>query len=238
MDAPSLIFRARSATLPHWKRLCRFSGIALILLHPAPAAARIEIPDRPPDYLMDRGGVLPPEKAREISAALNACARDYDIHIYVVTLPTLGVLPSRAREILDDILESAKSKWMEGRVGALLIFDYESGAASMAESEEARRVFSSIAMNLVFADPQFQPSRKTRSSDQLERAAKALIKHFSNLRRQAVEEEKRHRANMMIFWGLAGGALLLVIAATVAKKRFPPPQSESSQSPPQMTADE
>ena len=238
MDAQSLNCRAESATFSRWNRFILFLAIVLTLLPPASISAGIEIPDRPPDYLMDQGGVLPPEKAREISAALNACARDYDIHIYVMTLPSLGVLPSRAREKLDEILETARSKWMTGKAGALLIFDYETGAASMAESEEARRIFSSIAMNLVFSDPQLQPSPKARYSEQLERGAKALIKRFSNLRMRAVEEEKRRRANIMVFWAITGGALLLVIATAVAKTRSATPRSESPQSAPKVTADE
>ena len=221
MDALSLNRRAGSPTVSRWNRAARFLGIVLFLFHPALFSAEIEIPDRPPDYLMDRGGVLTPEKARNISAALNACARDYDIHIYILTLPTLGVLPSRGREKIDDLLENARAKWLTGKAGALLIFDYESGAASMAESEEARRIFSSIAMNLIFADPQLQPSPKARSSEQLERAANALIKRFSNLRMRAVEDEKRRRANIRFLWWITGGALLLLMATAVAKTRFP-----------------
>ena len=238
MDVQSLNRRAGPATVSRWKRVALFLGIVLILLPPPSIAAEIAVPDRPPDYLMDQGGVLPPEKARKISAALHACARDYDIHIYVMTLPTLGVLPSRAREKLDEILETAKSKWMTGKAGALLIFDYESGTASMAESEEARRIFSSIAMNLIFADPELQPSRKARYSEQLERGAHALIKRFSNLRMRSVEEEKRRRANNRFFWAITGGALLLVIATAVAKTRSATLRPESPQSAPKFAADE
>ena len=234
MDAPSFTRRAGSPALARWNRVTHFFGIVLFLFHPALFSAEIDIPDRPPDYLMDRGRVLTPEKAREMSAALNACARDYDIHIYIMTVPTLGVLPSRGREKIDNLLEIARSKWLADQAGALVIFDYESGAASMAESEEARRVFSAIAMNLVFADPQLQPSRKARSSEQLERAAHALIKRFSHLRMRAVEDAKRRRANMMIFWGITGGALLLLVATAITKKSSQKPLPHA----PRMTADD
>ena len=176
---------------------------------------------------MDQGGVFLPEKAREVAAALHACARDYDIHIYILTLPTLNVLPSRARGKLDRMMEAARSTWLEGRVGALLIFDYESGAASMGESEEARRIFSPISINLIFHDPRLQYTRKIRSSDQVERAATALIAHFSVLRIQTNEEARRRGAKQKVFGGIAGGGLLLVIGIAFAKTRFPAPRVQS-----------
>lgn len=238
MDALPLICRAASAPVSRRKCFLRFLGAALIILNPAFVSAEVDVPERPADYLMDRGEVLSPEKAREVSAALNACARDYDIHIYIMTLPTLSVMPSRAREKLDGMLVTAKSKWLEGKAGALIIFDYETGGASMAESVEARRIFSIVSINLIFDDPHLHYSRKTRSSDQLERAAATLIERFSNLRMQANEKARRLQAEQRVFAGIAGGALLLVIATAVAKMRFPPPQDQSPRSDSRVTADD
>lgn len=172
-------------------------------------SAEVDLPPQPADYLLDQAAVFPPEVSQRITKALKACARDYDVHIYVLTVPTLKVMPSRLQEKLAEMLNATRTKWLEDRVGAVIIFEDEAGTATMGASAEASKVFSPVAISLIFRDPQLHGNKKTRSPERLAEAVAVLIRHFTDLRDKANQEGRRRRAIDVLLWAILGGTLLL-----------------------------
>src|SRR6187402_1194596 len=62
-------------------------------------AEELPLQPRPEGMLMDSAGVFHPEKAKELSTLLQA-ARERDVWVYILTVPTLRVPSSQQREAL------------------------------------------------------------------------------------------------------------------------------------------
>ncbi len=187
--------------------------VATILLFFAPTAihSAVPIPPKPENYLADQGAVFPPEAAQRIEHALTTCARNFDVHIYVVTVPTLNVMPSRVDAKLTELLSAIREEWLQGKVGAVIAFDVEAEQAMLGESEETRNAFSAVSLHLVFADPQIQGGVKRRARERLEATTLAMIQHLSDLRAQEYEDARKQRSANLLFAGIAGAVVLLAL---------------------------
>ena len=184
--------------------------VATILLFFAPTAihSAVPIPPKPENYLSDQGAVFPPDAAQRIEHALKTCARNFDVHIYVVTVPTLNVMPSRVDAKLTELLSAIREEWLQGKVGAIIAFDVEAEQAMLGESEETRNAFSAVSLHLVFADPQIQGGVKRRARERLEATTLAMIQHLSDLRAQEYEDARKQRSANLLFAGIAGAVVL------------------------------
>ena len=193
---------------------------SLLLLCPCPLPAQEdapELPGRPSDYLLDQGAVFPPAVAQRIVKALKACAHDYDVHIYVMTLPTAKVMPLRLREKIEELSKAARAQWLKGQVGAVVIFDDETGNVIMGASEEAMKLFSPVAVNMVFKDPKLQSKKKHTAPEKLAGTVTQLIQHFTDLKAK-VNGEARGRRNRHLAIGAGVGGLVLLGGAFVVIK--------------------
>ena len=188
-----------------------------LLVFPAQMRAAVEVPPRPASYLLDEGDVFPPEVEARIVRALKACAEDYDVHIYVQTVPSLKVMPSRIGEKLSEQLNETRKKWLAGQVGALIIFDDEAGRAMMGESDEAKNVFSAVALNMVMKDPKLQSKKKRSGPEKLAGTVTLLIQGLTELRTQANEEAQRQRKSRMIFGGIGAAVVLAGVGIFLLK---------------------
>lgn len=185
--------------------------VATILLFFAPPAihSAVPIPPKPENYLADQGAVFPPEAAQRIEHALKTCARNFDVHIYVVTVPTLNVMPSRVDAKLTELLSAIREEWLKGKVGAVIAFDAEAEQASLGESEETRKVFPAVSLHMVFADPLIQGGVKRRARERLEATTLAMIQDFTDLRAHEYEDARKQRSANLMFAGIAGAFVLL-----------------------------
>ena len=185
--------------------------IATILLFFIPAAihSAVPIPPKPENYLSDQGAVFPPDAAQRIEHALKASACNFDVHIYVVTVPTLNVMPSRVGAKLTELLNAIREEWLKGKVGAIIAFDAEAEQALLGESEETRNVFPAVSLHMVFTDPQIQGGIKRRARDRLEATTLAMMRHLTDLRAQQYEDARKQRSANLLFAGIAGAFALL-----------------------------
>ena len=209
-----------ASELPSATRQLGWLEIALLLLCPCRLLAQEdapELPGRPSDYLLDQGSIFPPEVAQRIVKALKACAHDYDVHIYVMTLPTAKVMPLRLREKIEEMSKAARVQWLKGQVGAVVIFDDEAGNVILGASEEAMKLFSPVAVNMVFKDPKLQSKKKRAAPEKLAGTVTLLIQHFTDLKAK-VNDEARGRRNSQLAWGAGIGGLVLLSAGLVTVK--------------------
>ena len=209
-----------ASEIPSVTRQLGWLVIALLLLCPCHLLAQEdapELPGRPSDYLLDQGGIFSPEVAQRIVKALKACAHDYDVHIYVMTLPTAKVMPLRLREKIEEMSKAARVQWLKGQVGALVIFDDETGNVIMGASEDAMKLFSPVAVNMVFKDPKLQSKKKHTDPEKLAGTVTVLIQHFTDLKTKA-NDETRGRQNRHVAIGAAVGGLVLLGGAFVVVK--------------------
>jgi TPM domain len=194
------------------------AAVALLFV-PTQMHAATEVPTRPESYLLDQGDVFPPDVEARIVKALKAGAADYDVHIYVMTVPSLKVMPSRIGEKLHEQLNATGKKWLAGQVGALVIFDDEAGQAAIGASDEAEKAFSAVALNIVMKDPKLQSKRKRSSPEKLAGTVTLLIQHFTELRTRTNEEARRQRTTRLIFGGIVFTALLAVASFVFLKMK-------------------
>lgn len=197
--------------------------IAALIGSGAPACfGAVEIPERPANHLLDQGHIFPPEVAKRLSDSLLACARDYDVHIFVMTVPTLQVMPSRVREKLDELGVTVTESWTKGLVGAVIVFDDEAGWVTVAASDEAEREFSAVAINMIFRDPLVETRKKHLSPEKLEAAAMVLVNGLTDLRIESNREASRHRKVRFVLGFMLGGALLIMLWRALQKRRESP----------------
>ncbi len=194
---------------PRLLRLNCVSGAFALLLRCASLAA-VELPERPANFLFDQGSVFPQEIAQRLSIRLQECARDHDIDIYAITLPTLQVMPSRVREKLEELGSAATEKWLKDRVGAVIVFDNEAGWVTIGISERAEREFSSVSLNMVLKDPLMTTRKRRLSPDKLEAAAIVLVDGLVELKMNSLKEQRRHSVVRFAFIAVLLIATILV----------------------------
>lgn len=128
-------------------------------------------------------------------------------------------MPSRLHERLAEMLQATRTRWLEKRVGAVIVFEDEAGTASMGASEEAAKLFSPVAISMVFRDPQLHGNKKARSPERLAESVAVLIRHFTDLRAKARQEARRRHTIAVMMWEIRGGMLLLGSGILFVKRR-------------------
>lgn len=122
-------------------------------------------------------------------------------------MPAVSAMPVRSRLPFDETLNAARSKWLAGKVGALILFDDEAGWIAIAVSDEAKRIFSPDSLSAILRDPRLQSQRKHLSPDKLEAAVALLIQQFTELRVKTNEAARRHTLRV----ALAASAVAAVV---------------------------
>ena len=179
----------------------------------------VGVPPRPENYLLDQGDVFPSEVEQRIVDALKACARDYDVHLYVMTMPSLKVMPLRSAERLNQLHSATRTEWLKGQVGVLIIFDDEAGRVLAGESEEARKVFSPSELAMIFNDPKFQNKTKRSGGERLAGTVTLLIQRLTDLRVKSNEKARKRLVMNMVFGAVAGVVVLGGAGFFVMKRR-------------------
>ena len=188
----------------------------LIFLTAIPLRSAVIVPDRPENFLLDQGVVFPPEAVQRLEAALAATARSHDLHIYVMTTPTLRSTPSRVGGKTSEFLNAIRAEWLKGKAGAVIIFDDEAGLVEMGASEEAWKIFPPAELTEIFRDPRLQSKRRRLGAAKLEETVMVLVQRLTELRVKNQDEE-RSRATMKIA-GVIAGIVIVAGAGFIAWK--------------------
>lgn len=191
----------------------------LLMLACAHLRAGVEVPPRPADYLLDQAGVFSPETARRLADSLKACARDHGVHVYVMTLPTLGVSTSETLKKLEEFRKAAEREWMKGQVGSVIVFDDESGWVTMAASAEAMRRLSRVAIELVLLEPELHSASKRFSVQRVEASALLLADRLSGLKSETDREARRSGKRRVAFGAIELIGVVLGGGGLVIRKR-------------------
>ena len=192
--------------------------VAFLLLIPSAQFAAVEAPSIPENHLLDQGGVFPEEVARNIATESAEAARDHDVHIYAMTMPSKALMPSRNRATFDETWKAVRVKWLVGKVGAVILFDNEAGWVAIGASEEAKRIFPPEALSAVLRDPQLQSKKKRLPPEQLEGAVSELTQQFIGLQKK-IHEGERRRTTRITIGASAGAAVILGAALFIVRKR-------------------
>jgi hypothetical protein len=188
---------------------------------PSKIAAPVEEPllSKPPGPILDQANVLRQEGTAHLTAHLTA-ARAHDVWVYVLTVPSLKVLPSRQRETLENLAKRYSEAWIPGKVGAVVVFDDEGGLMSAETSAEAARRFSEVAIQIGLEEALTKIQEGGPSRVKLERSATVVADVLCKFQADYREDSGRQRTTNLIMGGIAllGLGLALWSATTGAKK--------------------
>ena len=191
---------------------------AFFLLFPSVQFAAVEAPSIPESHLLDQGRVFPQEVAGRMATEISEAARDHDVHIYVMTMPSKALMPSRNRATFDETWKAVRVKWLGGKVGAVILFDNEAGWAAIGASEEAKRVFPPETLSALLRDPQLQSKKKNLPPEELEKTVSALTQKFIGLQ-QKMHDGERRRTMHNVIGASAAGVVILGAAIFIVRKR-------------------
>jgi len=203
---------------------------------PPPAALPAEEPllPLPAEPILDQAGVLRPDAVERLHTALTA-ARAKDVWIYVLTVPSLQVLPSKQKEKLEATAKRYAKAWTPKTVGAIILFDDEGGLMSMETSKEAGRRFSDVAIQIAMEERTAKLQTEGLAREKLEKITLVAAEALCQLQAQYVEDSRRQRRINLIMGGLAviGVGLALWSALGGPKSpASPKPEPEIETKPP------
>lgn len=206
-----------------WKLL--FALVAVSGLH-----AEIELPPAPAGLILDKGQVFLPEAAAALSQRLRTAAGERGIWVYVVTLPTLEVPPSKQRERLRNLGDFYREGWLRDRVGVVLLVDDESGTAMVAASEAANREYPPLLRNMLLEEPLRLIQKESLQRDKIEKTALAVVEVISHLQDEKWQAKRRDRR----VYGSMGAVVVtgvVLILFVRWRRRKPVPGSKKDSQP-------
>ena len=180
------------------------------------------VPSAPASHVLDQAGVILPEVGQRLSARLVA-ARTQGVQVYVATIPTLGDRPSKQSERLEKLATKWCVAWTPGSVGALLLFDDESGLMTVVTSKEAEKRFTTFLLEKEFREALATIPASSISREKLERSAEMVTVTLCRLEAQAAKAERRQFFGNLIMGVLALIGVGLAIFSAVASPKTSQP---------------
>jgi hypothetical protein len=162
----------------------------------------------------DQANVFQSEAVARLETALNS-ARQQNVYVYVVTVPSLKVASAKQQEELEKLAQHYVTAWIGNRPGALLIFDDQSGLMSMETSAEARRRYSEVSIHFKLTDALRHVAESGISRDKLERAALTTADVLVDLEKQYQQERRRKMVANTIMAILALVGVFLAIRSAM-----------------------
>lgn len=217
--------------------------LALLLLPPAPAygdgfdvnvqptpghpaAPPTLVPPAPTGHVLDQTGVFQPEAAARLSAHLTAAAAG-DVHVYVVTLRTLGVPASQRLDKIQTVAQDYAKTWAKDKVGAILLFDDEGGLMTVEFTPATERRFAGFAVEAAVKVPLGKIQHSGLARDKLEQSAYVITKALLPLQAKWVQDTHRQRTANLIMGAVAFLGLALALYSALAKPK--PPHSPTTE---------
>ena len=161
-----------------------------------------DIPPIPASHILDLGNVFLPETAKLLSRDLTA-AQEKGVGVYVVTIPSLKVLPSKQSERLEKLANDYAAAWLPKQPGAVLLFDDEGGLMTVVTSKEAEQRFSSFILEMEFRQALAKIPPAAISREKLQRSATIVAETLSRLEVDAAKAERRQWLSNLLMGLLA-----------------------------------
>ena len=213
---------ALPAVPARWFRALLLCGLMLAGLPGARADA--PLPPAPASHILDQADVILPDVEARLSARLLA-ARTQDVWVYVATIPSLKVLPSKQAERLEKLANEYCAAWTPGRVGALLLFDDEGGLMTVVTSKEAEKRFTAFLLEKEFREALAKIPPSAISREKLERSGWIVVETLCRLEAEAAKSDRRQLIGNLIMGALALVGIGLAIFSALAGPQ-PAPAAE------------
>lgn len=202
-----------------WLRATLLCAIALAA---SPGARADEpLPPVPASHVLDQADVILPDTEARLSTRLVA-AQAQKVWVYVVTIPSLKVLPSKQAERLEKLANDYCTAWTPDRIGALLLFDDEGGLMTVVTSKEAEKRFSSFLLEKEFREGLAKIPPSAISREKLERSAWIVVETLSRIEAEAAKSDRRQLIGNLVMGALALlGIGLAIFSAVTGPKPAP-----------------
>jgi hypothetical protein len=191
----------------------------------------------PADLVLDRGDVFQPEAVARLRSMLQA-ARAKGVTVYLLTIPSLGVLPSKQQEKLEALGQRYTKNWLPSTSGAVIVFDDESGLMNVGLSDEASLRFSDVALQFELGKPIEDAQKSGLSRDKLEKVATIAVQIMTGMEAKYQQERKRQIVVNCLMGVLAVVGLVLILRSTFRDGPEPAPvdaekTEEATKTPPE-----
>jgi hypothetical protein len=104
---------------------------------------------RPPEsHVLDQAGVLAAKEVERVSPALMDVAKSTGVNVYLVTTKETPKKDLPSRERIELFANKLLADWVGRGVGALLVYDHETGLVSIATSKATDERFTQQEINL------------------------------------------------------------------------------------------
>ena len=180
----------------------------------------------PAGPILDQAGVLRPDAVARLTAALSA-ARTQDVWVYVLTVPSLRVLPSKQKEKLEALAKRYIDAWAPRTVGAILLFDDEGGLMSLQTSKEAEDRFSAVAIQIGIEERLVKLRTEGLAREKLEQMALIATDALGQLQSQYVADSARQRRTNLLMGGLALIGVGLAVWSALAGSKPSAPATDA-----------
>ncbi len=187
--------------------------------------AKEDIPPIPASHILDLGNVFLPETAKRLSAELTD-AQEKGVGVYVVTIPSLKVLPSKQSERLEKLANEYATAWLPKQPGAVLLFDDEGGLMTVVTSKRAEERFSSFILEMEFRQALAKIPPASISREKLQRSATIVAETLSKLEINAAKAERRQWLSNLLMGLLAVAGVGLAVFSYLSGSNTTPATKE------------
>lgn len=180
---------------------------------PSPGGEAVEhepVPPAPAGFVLDQAHTLLPAAAADMSARLTTAAAA-DVHIYVVTVKSLGVPASQQRDRVSKRAKEYAAGWLGDKVGAILLFDDEGGLMSIELSKGTDLRFTIFAVEAEMKAALSQISERELARDKIVLTSQIVTDAL--FKRQSVYVKGTHRQHIANL--IMGGITLLGIGLAI-----------------------
>ncbi len=189
-------------------------------------------PEKPAGQIEDLARALLPEKRAALDAYLTAGARERGISVYVLTVPSLGVPPSRQPQRLSALAHRYAERWLPGAIGVVILFDDESGQVMVVGTKETDRRFPPWSRNLSLAEPLREIEQSgALAREKLEKTATTVLQIISQLQEQARAEAQKKRNISLAMGAIVLAGLAVILRSALRRKTIPRPSDSQSREP-------
>jgi len=210
--APALFLGLLLSTLP---ASAQEPASDLVPNLPPPQVDQNPIPPAPASHVLDQADVILPDVEARLSAQFLA-ARLKGVEVYVVTLPSLGVPPSKQSSELESRATRYCAAWSPKSVGALLLFDDEGGLMTVVTSKKAEERFTTFLLEKEFREGLAKIPPDVISRVKLERSGIVVVETLSRLQAEAVKSDRTKLIGNIVMGSLALLGIGLAIMSALA----------------------
>jgi hypothetical protein len=210
--APALFLGLLLSTLP---ASAQEPASDLVPNLPPPQVDQQPIPPAPASHVLDQADVILPDVEARLSAQFLA-ARLNGVEVYVVTVRSLGVPPSKQSSELESRATRYCAAWCPKSVGALLLFDDEGGLMTVVTSKKAEERFTTFLLEKEFREGLAKIPPDVISRVKLERSGIVVVETLSRLQAEAVKSDRTKLIGNIVMGSLALLGIGLAIMSALA----------------------